>query len=156
MTDAHQKAPWLPPRWFVRLFWRAHRGVYRVTRGHVGLWRPRGDRWGTLRLTATGRRSGAQRTVLLGYVQDGPRLVTLAMNGWAQGEPAWWLNVQADPDVTIDTGDGPRPARVHGAQGDERARLWARWQEVDKKLDGYAARRPSETAVVVIEPQPVP
>ena len=78
------------------------------------------------------------------------------MNGWAEGEPAWWLNVQADPDVTIDTGDGPRPARVHAAQGDERARLWARWQEVDKNLDGYAARRPSETAVVVIEPRPVP
>ena len=72
MTEAHEKAPWLPPRWFVRLFWHAHRGVYRVTRGHIGLWRPRRDRWGTLRLTATGRRSGAQRTVLLGYVEDGP------------------------------------------------------------------------------------
>ena len=155
MPEAHEKAPRLPPRWFVRLFWHAHRGVYRVTRGHVGLWRPRRDRWGTLRLTATGRRSGRQRTVLLGYIEDGPDLVTLAMNGWADGEPAWWLNVQAHPDVTIDLGNGPRPARVHAAQGEERARLWARWQQVDKNLDGYAALRSSETAVVVIEPQPV-
>ena len=154
MSEAQHKAPRLPPRWFVRLFWHAHRGVYRVTRGHVGLWRPRGDRWGTLRLTATGRRTGAERTVLLGYVEDGPRLVTLAMNGWAEGEPAWWLNVQADPDVTIDVGDGPRRATARAAHGEERARLWARWQEVDKNLDGYAALRSSETAVVVIEPKP--
>jgi F420H(2)-dependent quinone reductase len=44
---------------------------------------------------------------------------------------------------------------VHAAEGDERARLWARWKEVDKNLDGYAALRPSETAVVVIEPMPI-
>jgi deazaflavin-dependent oxidoreductase (nitroreductase family) len=154
MSDTQHKAPRLPPRWFVRLFWHAHRGVYRVTRGHVGLWRPKGDRWGTMRLTATGRRTGAERTVLLGYVEDGPRLVTLAMNGWAEGEPAWWLNVQAHPDVTIDVGDGPRPATVRAAQGEERDRLWARWQEVDKNLDGYAALRSGPTAVVVVEPQP--
>ena len=155
MHETHEKAPRLPPRWFVRLFWHAHRSVYRVSRGHVGLWRPRHDRWGTLRLTATGRRSGQQRTVLLGYIEDGRDLVTLAMNGWADGEPSWWLNVQAHPDVTIDVGDGPRPARVHAAQGDDRTRLWKRWQQVDKNLDGYAALRSSETAVVVIEPQPV-
>ena len=155
MHETHEKAPRLPPRWFVRLFWHAHRSVYRVSRGHVGLWRPRHDRWGTLRLTATGRRSGQQRTVLLGYIEDGRDLVTLAMNGWADGEPFWWLNVQAHPDVTIDLGDGPRPARVHAAQGDDRTRLWKRWQQVDKDLDGYAALRSSETAVVVIEPWPV-
>ena len=154
MSGVPEKSPWLPPRWFVRLFWRTHRGVYRVTRGRVGLWRPRGDRWGTLRLTATGRRSGAERTVLLGYLEDGPRLVTLAMNGWAEAEPAWWLNVQAHPDVTIDVGDGPRRATARAALGDERARLWARWKEVDKHLDGYATRRPTETAVVVLELQP--
>jgi F420H(2)-dependent quinone reductase len=44
--------------------------------------------------------------------------------------------------------------RGHAAAGDERSRLWARWREIDKNLDGYAARRPSETAVVVLVPRP--
>ena len=153
MPDDRKQAPWLPPRWFVRLFWHAHRLVYRVTRGHVGLWRPRRDRWGTLRLTATGRRSGAQRTVLLGYLEDGPRLVTLAMNGWAAPEPAWWLNVQAHPDVTVETKDGRRAVHVRAAEGEERERLWARWREFDgEKLDDWATLRDRETAVVVLEP----
>jgi hypothetical protein len=43
--------------------------------------------------------------------------------------------------------------RGHAATGDERSRLWARWGEIDKKLEAYAARRPSETAVVVLEPR---
>ena len=58
----------VPPRWFVRLAWRVHRGLYRVTGGRLGLWAPKPDKWGTLRLTTTGRRSGQQRSVLLGYV----------------------------------------------------------------------------------------
>ncbi|QGN49677.1 nitroreductase/quinone reductase family protein [Micromonospora sp. WMMD558] len=144
--------PWLPPRWFIRLAWSVHRGLYRVCRGRVGLWRPRANRWGTLRLTTTGRRTGQQRSVILGYVEDGPNLVTLAMNGWGEAEPAWWLNLQAHPDVTVDLVDGQRPVRGRAATGDERSRLWARWCEIDTNLDGFAARRPSETAVVVLEP----
>jgi deazaflavin-dependent oxidoreductase (nitroreductase family) len=135
----------------VRLFWSAHRGLYRVTGGRVGLWRPK-KRWGTLRLTATGRRTGEERSVILGYLEDGPNFVTLAMNGWAEPEPVWWLNLQADPSASIDLGDGPRPVRARAAEGEERSRLWARWRVVDK-LDAYAARRPAETAVVVLEPQ---
>ena len=86
--DTGHDKPRLPPRWFVRSAWYVHRGLYRATRGRVGLWRPKADRWGTLRLTTVGRRSGQSRSVILGYVQDGGNLVTLAMNGWADGEPA--------------------------------------------------------------------
>ncbi|MGB5432955.1 MAG: nitroreductase family deazaflavin-dependent oxidoreductase, partial [Acidimicrobiia bacterium] len=57
----------VPPRWFVRLAWFSHRGVYRITRGKVGLWQPKPGRWGTLRLTTLGRRSGEERSVILGY-----------------------------------------------------------------------------------------
>ena len=39
------------------------------------------------------------------------------------------------------------------AQGNERERLWARWQEIDKNLDAYAARRSTETAIVILEPR---
>jgi deazaflavin-dependent oxidoreductase (nitroreductase family) len=133
-----------------------HRGVYRVTRGHVGLWRPRTNRWGTLRLTTTGRRTGKQRSVILGYFEDGPNLVTLAMNGWADGEPAWWLNLQASPWAKLEIADESCTVRARAAEGEERTRLWARWREIDTNLDAYAALRSSETAVVVLERQPTP
>jgi deazaflavin-dependent oxidoreductase (nitroreductase family) len=155
MSNEHRpRTPRLPPRWFIRLTWSVHRGVYRATGGRVGLWRPRGNRWGTLRLTATGRRTGQRRSVILGYFEDGSTLVTLAMNGWGEGEPAWWLNLQAHPDVSVDLADGPRLVRARAATGDERSRLWARWREIDTNLDGYAALRSSDTAVVVLEPRP--
>ncbi len=150
----NESKPRLPPRWFIRLAWSVHRGLYRVTGGRVGLWRPREHRWGVLRLTTTGRRTGRERTVLLGYFEDGPNLVTLAMNGWGDGEPAWWLNLLANPDADAEVADGTRPVRVRAAAGEERERLWARWREFDPKLDAYAALRSSPTAVVVLEPRP--
>ncbi|MBN0043200.1 nitroreductase family deazaflavin-dependent oxidoreductase [Streptomyces actuosus] len=152
-VEQRARTPWLPPRWFIRLAWYAHRGLYRVFGGRLGLWRPRANGWGTLRLTTTGRRTGRQRSVIIGYFEDGPNLVSLAMNGWGAGEPAWWLNLQAHPDVTVDLVEGQRLVHGHAATGDERSRLWARWREIDKNLDAYAARRPSDTAVVVLEPR---
>ena len=116
------------------------------------MWRPKPDGWGALWLTTTGRRSGQSRQVVLGYVEDGDNLVTMAMNGWGAAEPAWWLNLQAQPDATLRTRDGVRQVHARRAQGTERERLWARWAEIDKNLDGYAAMRPAETAVVVFEP----
>jgi deazaflavin-dependent oxidoreductase (nitroreductase family) len=107
-----------------------------------------------LRLTATGRRTGQQRSVILGYFEDGANLVSLAMNGWGEPEPAWWLNLRTHPDAIVDLADGRHLVRARAATGDERSRLWARWREIDKNLDGYAARRSSETAVVVLEPRP--
>jgi deazaflavin-dependent oxidoreductase (nitroreductase family) len=109
-----------------------------------------------MRLTAIGRRTGRPRSVILGYVEDGPNLVTLAMNGWLEGEPAWWLNLQAQPDAKVRLVDGPRLVRAHAAAGDERSRLWARWRQIGKNLDSYAALRSSETAVVVLEPRAAP
>jgi F420H(2)-dependent quinone reductase len=149
------KPPRLPPRWFIRTAWKVHRGIYRFSRGRIGLWRPKPNGWGTLRLTVTGRRTGQPRSVMVGYFRDGTNLVTMAMNGWGEAEPAWWLNLQANPDATAVTRDGAVQVRGRAAIGDERDRLWARWQEIDDNLDGYAARRTGETAVVVLEPQPV-
>ncbi len=146
------KKAWLPPRWFVRLTWSTHRGIYRITRGRLGLWRPKPGKWGTARLTTIGRRTGQERSVMIGYFEDGPNLVTMAMNGWAEGEPAWWLNLQANPRATVDLADGRRTVTGRAAAGDERAQLWDRWRSIDDNLDAYAARRPSETAVVIFEP----
>ena len=150
---ANRERPFLPPRWFVVTFWRAHRALVRATHGRLGLWRPKPGKWGALWLTTTGRRSGRPRHVLVGYFEDGGDCyVTMAMNGWGAPEPAWWLNLQARPDATVRTRDGVRAVRAHRATGAERERLWARWGQIDEHLDEYAARRPHETAVVVLEP----
>ena len=89
---------------------------------------------------------------MVGYFEDGANLVTMAMNGWAPGEPAWWLNLQANPLATVRLADGVHEVRGRAAAGDERARLWDRWRGIDKDLDEFAALRPTETAVVVLEP----
>jgi deazaflavin-dependent oxidoreductase (nitroreductase family) len=117
MSDKPERGPRLPPRWFIRLAWSVHRGLYRATGGRVGLRRPRGNRWGTLRLTTTGRRTGRKHSVIIAYLEDGPNLIAMAMNGWADGEPAWWLNLQARPDASVDLVDGPRPVRARVAKG---------------------------------------
>jgi deazaflavin-dependent oxidoreductase (nitroreductase family) len=96
------------------------------------------------------------RWKILGYYEDGPNLVTLAMNGWAKPEPAWWLNLQAHPEATITLKNGTREVVSRAATGDERARLWARWREFgDEEIDGYATRRPQGTAVIILEPRPM-
>jgi deazaflavin-dependent oxidoreductase (nitroreductase family) len=136
------------------LFWFSHRRLFRVTGGRLGLWRPKPNGWGALRLSTVGRRTGLERSVMVGYFEDGPNLVTMAMNGWGEGEPGWWLNLQAHPEARVELADGPRLVTGRIALGEERDRLWSRWREIDENLDAYAARRPTETAVVVLEPRP--
>jgi hypothetical protein len=77
------------------------------------------------------------------------------MNGWAEGEPAWWLNLQAQPDVTVELkGTASRAVRGRVAEDVEREQLWQTWRSYTDGLDGYATRR-TETAVIVLEPRPV-
>ena len=147
------KAPWLPPRWVITLAWKAHRGLLGVSGGRLGLSEPKGDAYGLAQLATTGRRSGSQRSVVIGYFVDGQNIVTMAMNGWGPAEPAWWLNLQAEPNAVLTTRGGVIEVTGRAATGEERARLWKRWSEIDKGLDQLAARRPNETAVVVLSPR---
>jgi hypothetical protein len=92
--------------------------------------------------------------VILGYFEDGQNLVSMAMNGWGTPEPAWWLNLQARPEAVVELAGGIRREVLgRAAVGGERERLWQRWRELNQNLDGYAARRPIETAVIVLEPR---
>lgn len=156
MPDTQRRPVRVPPRWFVRSAWAAHRALYRITGHRAGLWPPRAGRWGALRLTTTGRRTGRPRSVIIAYLQDGPNLVAMAMNGWSDGEPAWWLNLRSRPEATVELRGGRRTVRARAAEGTERALLWARWRELDAQLDDYAALRSSPTTVVILEPAPDP
>ena len=92
--------------------------------------------------------------MILGYYEDGSNLVSMAMNGWGAAEPSWWLNLQADPHAVVELAGGiRRDVLGRAAVGGERERLWQHWRELDEDLDSYAARRPKETAVIVLEPR---
>jgi deazaflavin-dependent oxidoreductase (nitroreductase family) len=106
-----------------------------------------------MRLTTLGRKSAKERSAILGYYEDSPNLVTLAMNGWSEGEPAWWLNLQANPETTVELAGGVRAVRGREALGEERTRLWERFKDSGDDVDGYATRRPAGIAVVVLEPR---
>ena len=153
-NERGRRAP-LPPRWVIRAAWTIHRAIFGLTLGRVGLRRQTPERWGMMRLSTIGRRSGQERHAILGYYEDGPNLVTMAMNGWGEPDPAWWLNLQAHPDVTVELPGGRRAVHGRAATPEEKPRLWARWAEYDgeEALESWAARRPGETAVVILEPR---
>ena len=110
-------------------------------------------RLGALRLTTIGRKTGDERNVIIGYIEDGPNLVTLAMNGWDEGHPAWWLNLEEHPDAVFRlAGQHPRPVRARPSPRDERDRLWRCWAAINPDLEAFAARRSTETLVIVLEP----
>ncbi|MGH2754377.1 MAG: nitroreductase/quinone reductase family protein [Actinomycetota bacterium] len=145
--------PSMPPRWFVHGAWRVHRALYKLSGGRF-LWTTSNKRgWGALRLTTLGRKSGQERSVIVGYLEDGPNLVLLAMNGWDEGHPAWWLNLEAHPAAVVRL-QGQDPRRVHAlrVEGEERDRLWQRWAAIQPELDGFAGQRSTETPVIVLEP----
>ncbi len=154
MGDAATRSPKGPPLWFVHTAWRVHRALYRLSGGKF-LWTTSNKRgWGALRLTTIGRKSGQQRSVIIGYIEDGPNLVTLPMNGWDEGHPSWWLNLEAHPDAVVRLARGhPRPVRARLSAGQERDRLWQRWVAVDSNLDALAGRRSAVTPVIVLEPR---
>ena len=154
-ADGTPDAPRLPPPWFKHLFWRAHRFGYRML-GERVLWTPQSTRgWGAMHLTTVGRRSGERRGVIVGYIDDDSSPVVLAMNGWDDGHPAWWSNLEANPDAVIRLkGEPEREVRARRVGGDERDRLWRQWAAIDEGLDAYADSRTADTPVVVFEPRP--
>ncbi|WP_203580186.1 nitroreductase/quinone reductase family protein [Microbacterium hibisci] len=153
-TPAPRSAARIPPRWFIRTAWVVHRALYRVTGGRVGLRHPSSAVYGMMRLHTVGRRSGSPRVAIVAYLEDGENLVTLAMNGWGDPPPAWWLNLQAQPAASVDLPDGSREVIAREAKGRERERLWAAWRTLEggADLDAHAALRTRETPVVVLAP----
>lgn len=146
----------LPPRWFIRTAWVVHRAIYNVSGGRLGLRPPSSKVWGMMRLHTVGRRSGAPRAAIVAYIEDGPNVVTMAMNGWGDPPPAWWLNLQARPAASIDLPGERRNVTAREAQGAERERLWEVFRTLQggDDLDAHASRRSRETPLVVLEPAP--
>ncbi|MGD2042170.1 MAG: nitroreductase/quinone reductase family protein [Acidimicrobiia bacterium] len=139
----------------VKTVWRAHRLLYRMSRGRFGLRNPTADQYGMLQLRTEGRKTGLERKVILAYFEDGSDLIVVPMNGWADPEPAWWLNLQAQPDAVVDMPNETRNVRARLANPEERARLWKMASEGTwgSDMDNFAAGRNRETQIVILEPR---
>jgi F420H(2)-dependent quinone reductase len=131
---------------------RGHTAVYRATRGLVGHRLPFAPPF--LLLDHVGRRSGERRTSPLVYVRDGDDLVLVASKGGHPRNPAWFHNLSAHPETTVQVGSERRPVRARVAAPQERERLWEKAVEVYGGYRGYQRRTDREIPLVVLEPRP--
>jgi deazaflavin-dependent oxidoreductase (nitroreductase family) len=108
-----------------------------------------------LELTTTGRRSGQPRSVMLtSPVREGDTYVVVGSRGGDDHHPAWFLNLQADPDVEVSyQGQDRRPMRARVADADERARLWPKVTGGYKGYADYQAKTDREIPLVLIGPR---
>jgi F420H(2)-dependent quinone reductase len=103
-----------------------------------------------LLLTTIGRRTGQPRTWPLTYLLEGDRLIILASNGGQPNHPAWYLNLRANPRVSVQLGDQVRTMIAQRAEGDERARLWSRVVEEYPAYAEYQRKTDRQIPVVVL------
>jgi deazaflavin-dependent oxidoreductase (nitroreductase family) len=103
-------------------------------------------------LTTTGRKSGEPRTVPLLYVRDGDDHVVAASNGGSDWEPAWWLNMQANPHGTVEVRRQRHDVTATEVVGDEREAMWARLSSQLDTYDGYQRKVRRRIAVVRLTP----
>jgi deazaflavin-dependent oxidoreductase (nitroreductase family) len=134
-----------------------------MTAANVFVFRISGGRWGSKfilhgspvgLLTTTGRKSGAKRVAPLIYLQDGPRIVLVASQGGMPKHPIWYLNAEANPDVSFETREtGVRNYRARRASAEEKAALWPRLCAVYPDYADYQARTDRDIPVLVLDPR---
>jgi F420H(2)-dependent quinone reductase len=129
---------------------RGHALVYRATGGLVGHRVPGAPPM--LLLDHVGARSGRRRTTPLAYVRDGDDFVIVASKGGHPRNPAWFHNLRAHPDTTIQVGTRRMAVHARVATPDERARLWPRVLETYGGYRGYQERTEREIPLVILAP----
>lgn len=136
-------------RVILQLIWTLHLLLYRWSGGRIG---------GTLRggpvllLTTTGRKTGHMRTWPLSYVVDGEDLVLAASAAGEARPPAWYLNLRANPRVSIQLGASSMTMVARAVEGRERARLWEGFVERYPVAARYQRKSGREIPVVVLRP----
>jgi deazaflavin-dependent oxidoreductase (nitroreductase family) len=123
--------------------------LYKLTNGAIG-----GSMQGlpVLLLTTTGRKSGQPRTVPLGYLRDGSNYVIIASNGGRPRHPAWFFNLQSQPEVTIQVKNVQMKVRAEQANPEKRRELWTRLIQVSPGYGNYEKRTNREIPVMILTP----
>lgn len=125
---------------------RNHVRLYRRTGGFLGMAMPAPDerfrRLDCLLLTTTGRKSGLARTVVLPFFQYDERILLVGSNAAQKKNSAWYHNIKADPQVTVEFGALRLSARASIVEGDDyddlwerHKKLWPRWAAYDKQVE---------------------
>jgi deazaflavin-dependent oxidoreductase (nitroreductase family) len=130
------------------LFGEEHVQRYVETDGEVG------HEWQgtkTLILTTTGRRSGAERRNALIYGQHGDDYLVVASKGGADDPPAWYLNLQANPEVQVQVLGDRFTARARTATPEEKPALWRTMTAEWPAYDEYQQKTEREIPVVILE-----
>jgi deazaflavin-dependent oxidoreductase (nitroreductase family) len=130
------------------LFGEEHVRRYRETDGEEGHdWR--GTQ--TLILTTTGRKSGEQRSNPLIYGRSGEEFLIVASNGGADTPPAWYLNLEANPEADIQVKADRFKVRTRVATPDEKPELWRTMTAEWPAYDEYQEKTEREIPVVILE-----
>ena len=129
-----------------------HTWVYRASGGRIGPWIP-GVGGRMLLLDHVGAKSGTKRTSPLLYVDDGDNVAIIASKGGNPKHPAWFHNLKANPDTTVQIGTEKRKVHARVAEGAERDRLWDKAAAAYGGYEGYQARTDRKIPVVVLEPR---
>ncbi|MBM4527910.1 nitroreductase family deazaflavin-dependent oxidoreductase [Rhodococcus hoagii] len=129
--------------------------LYRATGGRLGgKWRVGSAfPWGipVCLLTTTGRKSGQPRVSPLLFLEDGDRVVLVASQGGLPKNPMWYLNIRANPEVTIQIKSRIRTMRARVATDEERAELWPRLVDMYADFDNYQSWTDRQIPVVICE-----
>ena len=128
-----------------------HRAVLTVTGNRVGA---SFAGMPSLELTTTGRKSGQARSVMLtSPLREGDAYVVVASRGGDDVHPAWYLNLQANPDVQVRVvGEVRRPMHARVATAEERARMWPLITSKYANYAGYQKRTAREIPLVLLGP----
>lgn len=133
----------------LRLIPRVHRTLFRLTKGRFG---SRMRTMPILLLTVTGRKSGQPRTTPLAYLEDAGGYVVTASNAGLDTDPAWLLNLRADPRATVQIRDRSIGVKAEVAGPRDRERLWARLIEVAPGYTEYEKQTHREIPMVLLHP----
>ena len=128
-----------------------HTMLYRASRGRVGHRLPGLPQM--LLLDHVGAKSGTRRTSPLVYAEDGDNLVIVASKGGFPKNPAWFHNLKANPDTTVQVGARKRPVHARVATAAERRRLWPKVVGVYSGYEGYQQRTSREIPLVILSPR---
>lgn len=129
----------------------AHAWIYRATGGRVGHHFPGAP--AMLLLDHVGAKSATRRTTPLVYIQDGRTVVIVASKGGHPTHPAWYHNLRAHPDTTVQIGRERRAVHARVASPQERARLWPKALATYGGYRGYQQRTHREIPLVILEPR---
>jgi deazaflavin-dependent oxidoreductase (nitroreductase family) len=106
----------------------------------------------TLLLTTIGRKSGRELTLPLIFGRSGADVVVVASKGGAPTHPAWYLNLEANPEVKVQVKAEKFAARAHPANATERAALWPMMVEIYAPYTQYQTKTDRQIPIVVLTP----